>query len=250
MACFTLQLTVCPPRRKVRTSEVALKQRPQKGAASYLALFDWLSWFPVLLRTTDPGMAPPIGACPFHINHCSRKCPTEVPTGQSDDFFFLSWNSLFPDDSRLHRVDHNTKDNSCRRPNLVLNLTRSFAQTCLSKQSLLEDLDILSYWGCRKKIRPAAILPPHAPTHPLSNLMGSLSTCLSSKTCLHPTPNLQTKLWPCLPSSLAFIPHTHTLILLNNLLGASVTTEVLLAHCSPLSWAEGCSKAPGLEHDK
>jgi len=53
--------------------------------------------FLVLLRTIYPGIAPPTVAWPFHINHCSRKCTGDLPTGQSDEWLlFLCWNSFFP----------------------------------------------------------------------------------------------------------------------------------------------------------
>lgn len=42
---------------------------------------------------------------PSCVNHQLRKCPTYLPVDQSDEDFFSSWGSLFPNDSNLYQLN-------------------------------------------------------------------------------------------------------------------------------------------------
>ena len=54
-------------------------------------------------RTTSLGGVPPTGIWPFYINHQSRQCPIDLPTGQFGGPFVST--EVLSDDSSLGQVD-------------------------------------------------------------------------------------------------------------------------------------------------
>lgn len=53
------------------------------------------------------GVAPPTEDWPSHINTSSRKCPSGLPTEQSNGGIFLDCGSFFLNDCSLYQIDKN-----------------------------------------------------------------------------------------------------------------------------------------------
>ena len=86
---FILHLQVTVHHRGKSGQELKQEQRQEarREAADWWAPMLSLSicsHFSIPPRTTCPGMAPPTEAGPSHLNQQWRKCPTDMPGGQSD----------------------------------------------------------------------------------------------------------------------------------------------------------------------
>ena len=65
-----------------------MRQRPWRGAASWLALMACSACFLIELRTTSSRVVTLTIGWAFHINYELRKCPRDLPTYQPDGGIF------------------------------------------------------------------------------------------------------------------------------------------------------------------